>query len=135
MNRRITGMTSKNWQKAHWTYFTILVILMVTCIFLNIFSCSPIATAFTLSSIGKMEDPRKIECLDRNAISLATRAVHIITDWLLLPVPLIIVWRLQMPLRKRIKLMLVFGIGLISSIASIVRNILSERATIDVTCK
>lgn len=135
MNRRLTGMTSKNWQIAHWTYFTILACLMPICVLLNIFSCSPIATSFTLQSIGNMTDPRKIKCLDRSAISLATRTVHIVTDWLLLPVPLIIIWRLQMPLRKKVRLMLVFCIGLVSSIASIVRNVLSQRVAIDITCK
>ena len=43
-----------------------------------------------------------INCLDQNAISLTTRHCHIVTDWLLLPVPLIIIWRLQMHFSRKI---------------------------------
>ena len=136
-NRRITGMTSKNWQIAHWTYLILLVSLMAICVFLNIFPCSPIATYFTLQSIAEVPDPTTIKCLNQNAISLATRICHIVTDWLLLPVPLIIIWRLQMPFSRKIRLMLVFCVGFISSLASIIRCVLVEERTsdIDITCK
>lgn len=128
-------MTSKKWQMAHWTYLALLTCFMPICIFLNIFSCSPTAVFFSLQYIGKIHDPRTIKCLDEDVISLAPRIIHIVTDWLLLPVPLIIIWRLQMPLARKLRLMLVFCVGLISSVASIMRNILSERVTTDLTCK
>lgn len=131
-NRRITGMTSNKWQIAHWTYLALLICIMPICVFLNIFPCSPIATYFTLQSIAEVADPKTIKCLDQNAISLATRYLHIITDWLLLPVPLIIIWRLQMPVSRKVRLMLVFCVGLISSVASIIRNVLTERLVTDV---
>ncbi|KAL9119287.1 MAG: hypothetical protein Q9187_004162, partial [Circinaria calcarea] len=99
--------------------------------FLNMFSCSPIAAAYTLQSIGSLADPRTIKCLDRGGISLATRTVHIVTDWLLLPVPLIIIFRLQLPLKKKLRLAFVFCIGLVSSIASVVRNFLVTEVTTD----
>lgn len=134
-NRRITGLTSKKWQYAHWTYLAILTCLMLICVFLNIFSCSPVVVFFSLKYIGKMKNPQTIKCLNGNAISLFPRIAHIVTDWLLLPVPIIIIWRLQMPLARKLRLMFVFCIGLISSIASIMRNILSERVTTDLTCK
>lgn len=134
-NRRITGMTSKRWQIAHWTYLALLLCLSPICVFLNVFTCKPFATAFTLQAIAKVQDPRTIKCLNTEAISLSTRYLHIITDWLLLPVPLIIIWRLQMPFPRKIRLMLVFCVGFVSSVASIVRNALVSRATLDITCK
>ncbi|KAI4217985.1 MAG: hypothetical protein L6R36_009180 [Xanthoria steineri] len=136
-NRRITGMTSKNWQIAHWVYLALLGCLMPICVLLNIFPCSPIATYFTLQSIARVPDPKTIRCLNQDAISLATRYSHIVTDWLLLPVPLIIIYRLQMPVGRKIRLMLVFCLGFISSAASIVRNVLVTRQTnqFDVTCE
>lgn len=126
-NRRITGMTSKNWQIAHWIYLALLGCLTPACVFFNIFPCSPIAAYFSLQSIAQVADPRTIKCLDQEAIGLATRYVHIITDWLLLPVPLIVIFKLQMPLGKKIRLMLVFCVGFISSLASIIRNVLTVR--------
>lgn len=133
-NRRITGMTSKKWQIAHWTYLALLMSILPICVFLNIFTCLPVATSFTLQAIAKVPDPRTIKCLNLNSVSLATRILHIITDWLLLPVPIIIIWRLQMPVSRKIRLMLVFCVGVISSIASVMRNILISRATLDLTC-
>ena len=65
--------------------------------------------------------------LDQEAIGLATRYVHIVTDWLFLPVPLIVIFKLQMPLGKKFRLILVFCVGFISSLASIIRNILTVR--------
>ena len=136
-NRRITGMTSKKWQIAHWTYLVLLVFLMAICVMFNIFPCSPIATYFTLQSVAEVPDPTTIKCLNLNAISLATQICHIVTDWLLLPVPLIIIWQLQMPLSRKIRLMLVFCVGFISSLASVIRNVLTQELTsdVDVTCK
>ena len=127
-------MASKNWQRAHLTYLALLVCLMPICVFLNMFACSPVATTYTLQAVALVLDPRTIKCLNQDAISLATRTVHIVTDWLLLPVPLIIIYRLQMPLRKKLRLGFVFCLGLISSIATIVRNVLITQVTTDLTC-
>ena len=138
-NRRITGMTSKRWQIAHWMYLALLITIMPISVFLNVFPCSLIATYFTLQSIAAVPHPRTTKCLDQNAISLATRILHIVTDWLLLAVPLIIIWRLQMPLSRKLRLMLVFTVGIVSSVATIIRNVLTQRltngATADSTCK
>ena len=108
---------------------------MPICVFLNAFACSPVATTYTLQSIASLANPRTIKCLNQPAISLATRTLHIITDWLLLPVPLIILYRLQMPLKKKIRLGFLFCLGLTSSIATIVRNVLITSVHTDLTCE
>lgn len=134
-NRRITGISSKRWQIAHWIYLAVLLCLMPACVLLNIFACSPIPTYYNLIAIAKVGDPHTIKCIDENALGLATRSLHIITDWFLLPVPIIIIWRLQMPLSRKIRLIAVFCVGFISSVASIMRNVLTERIGDDFTCK
>lgn len=133
LNRRITGMTSRRWQIAHWTYLGVVCSLLPICVFLSIFTCSPTATFFTIESIAELPDPRVVKCLDANAISLAARISHIVTDWLLLPVPLVIIWRLQMPLSKRLRLMAIFCFGFISSIAAVLWGSKINRATTDLT--
>lgn len=134
-NRRITGMTSRSWQIAHYTYLALLLCLMLISVFLNIFACSPIATLFSLQAIARVANPRSIKCLNDHTLSLATRTMHIVTDWLLLPVPLIILYRLRMPWKKKLRVGFIFCLGLISSIATIVRNVLSTQVTTDPTCK
>ena len=134
-NRRITGIASPKWQIAHWTYLSLLLCLWPICVFLNVFTCRPIATAFTLQAFAKVQDPRTIKCLNTNAVSLSTRSLHNITDGIMLPVPLIIIWRLQMPMPRKIRLMLLFCMGLLSSIASIVRNYLIDGPDLDASCE
>ena len=129
-NKRITGMASKNWQITHWIYLILFMILLPICVFLFIFSCSPVAAMFTLQAIAKH---KTIKCLNVDAISTGLRSLHVITDLLLLPIPIIIIWQLQMRLFQKIRLMLVFCVGLISSIASIIA-LITDSATFDFTC-
>lgn len=133
-NQRITGLTSRRWQIAHWTYLALLMSALPVCVFLDTFACSPGGVVFSLQAIAKVPDPGTIKCLNFRSISVATRTLHIVTDWLLLPVPIIILWQLQMPLSRKIRLTLIFCVGVISSIASIMRNILVDRVTPDLTC-
>ena len=128
-------MTSRSWKIAHWFYLALLACLMPICVFLNMFPCSPVASNYTLRSIASLPDPRVVKCLNLKAVSLTTRTLHIVTDWLLVPVPLIIIYRLQMPLKKKLRLGFVFSVGIISSVAAIVRNVLINRVTTDLTCK
>ena len=128
-------MTSKRWQIAHWTYLSVLFCLLPVTVLLNVFACIPIPAYYTLQGIANVKDPRTIRCISQDGLGYATRALHIITDWFLLPVPLIIIWRLQMPWSRKIRLMAVFCIGFISSVASIMRNVLTERLGSDITCK
>lgn len=127
-------MTSRNWQIAHWIYLALLLILLPICVLLGTFRCSPISTGFTMQAIARIPDSKAIQCLNVSAINTATRSLHIITDWLLLPVPIIIIWQLQMRLSQKIRLMLVFCMGVISSIASIMRVVLISRLTLDTNC-
>ena len=79
----------------------------------------------------------RISCPDQIVIILAIRIYHIVTDWLILPVPLIIIWRLQMPLYRKLRLMRVFCVGYLSSLASIIGNVLKQELTSNIngTCK
>lgn len=90
---------------------------------------------YSLKAVAKVADPHTIKCLNGDQIGQATRYLHIITDWLLIPVPLIIIWRTQMPLSKRLRLMSVFAVGLVSSLASITRNVLIAAPKPDFTCE
>lgn len=134
-NLRITGLTSYKWLYGHWAFLAILACLMPICVFITTFSCSPIVAMSSPQYTGTIGTPRTTVCLDEDAVGHFTRIAHVVTDWLLLPVPLIVVRRLRMPLARKVRLMFVFCIGLMSSVASIVRIILSQRVTTDLTCK
>lgn len=88
-----------------------------------------------LQAIAEVPDPRTIKCLDASAVYTATRVLHILTDWFLLPIPLIIIWQLKMSLGRKIRLMSIFSVGFISTVASIVAFVLNSRLGPDVTCE
>ena len=127
-------MTSRRWQIAHYTYLALLFCLLIVGIFTSVCACRPILAGFKLQAVADVSDPRTIKCANSTQLSLATRTAHILTDWLLLPVPIIIIWRLQMPLSKKIRFMMAFCLGLVSSVATVVRNVLTTRQNADLTC-
>lgn len=70
-----------------------------------LFACRPIAASW---------DPLlapTAQCANRAAIYIATALIGIITDVMLLVLPLPTIWRLQMPVKQKIGLTGMFAIG------------------------
>ena len=133
-NRRLTGLTSRPWQIAHWTLLGIILCFVTIAIFLSTLQCSPPAVHFSLMAVART-NPRQIKCLDARNFSLATRSMHIATDFVLLCVPIMVLYRLQMPLWRKLRLCVLFCFGAVSCAASVVRNVLIQKKTVDLTCK
>lgn len=133
-NQRLTRMIySRAWETVHWTFIGIFLCLLPICTFLNMFQCLPVPAGYSLTYVGAMANPRDIRCLDRRAISLSTRILHMLSDIALLCVPIVIVARLHMPRAKKYRVSSVFAIGGMSTIASIVRNVLVLKPMDDFT--
>jgi len=132
-NGRITGLQSRKWTIAYWISLFIVLSLLISTVFVNIFQCSPVTPFFSIIALGKMEDPADLICINVNAVSLSFRALHICTDWMLLSVPIIIIYRLNVSMTIKLRLALVFGIGAMSSIATIVRETIIFNDNPDVT--
>ncbi|KAI1389911.1 uncharacterized protein F4822DRAFT_428252 [Hypoxylon trugodes] len=60
-------------------------------------------------------------CIDSNSSIIATGAINVVSDITILIIPLISVYRLQMPLKTKIGVAGVFAVGIFACIASIVR--------------
>ncbi|CRG87381.1 hypothetical protein PISL3812_04398 [Talaromyces islandicus] len=133
-NKRITRMLfSRTWEAIHWTFIGTFVCLLLITTFLNMFQCLPVPASYDLAYSGAMLNPHDIRCLNRNAISISTRVLHIVSDVALLCVPIIIVAQLQMPKAKKYRVSAVFAIGGMSTIASIVRNVMILKKMVDFT--
>ncbi|KAI1386453.1 uncharacterized protein F4822DRAFT_316870 [Hypoxylon trugodes] len=122
-NRRITGLASKRWMIVHWVFICLFLVLLPTTVFIQAFQCLPVPVRYSLIAIGSLTDPTQIKCLNMSAVSLATRVLHILTDVALLCVPITIMARLQMPWKKKARLISIFALGGMSTLASILRNI------------
>jgi hypothetical protein len=74
--------------------------------FLTIFACNPREKIW-----NKFE--QKGHCINYNAVILATGYFNIASDLAILLLPVRSVWKLQIPLRKKINISLLFGTGLL----------------------
>lgn len=120
-----TGIAEpQRWQYIHWGFIVTFLILLPITTFLNMFQCLPVPADYSLCYVGAIVDPAiTISCLNRVSIGYATRILHILTDVTLLCLPITIVMRLHMPRSKIYRLVAVFAVDGMSTIASILRNV------------
>ena len=132
-NRRLTGLTSGWWIIYHNTLLALLVCYVLVATFLNLFQCRPATTNYSLIEIGQL--PNKPTCLDESTLGISLSIAHIIFDFALLSVPIIVLIKVQMDAAKKFRLAILFSIGSVSCIGSVMRQILVSRVPIDVFCK
>jgi hypothetical protein len=124
-NRRITGISSKKWQIVHWTFIATFLCLMLTLTLIDVVQCRPIRASYSLVYLASMKDPRQVKCINKQAFNLMACVLHILTDCALLCVPIFVIVRLQIPWSRKCRLGAVFAVGGMSTIASIVRAVLT----------
>ncbi|KAL8682884.1 MAG: hypothetical protein Q9186_001130 [Xanthomendoza sp. 1 TL-2023] len=101
--------------------FTIANVLFV------IFSCRPIRAAWNPFVKGK--------CINTAAAILAVACLTTATDFIILGLPLPLVWRLHLPTIKKVQLTVVFLIGTFASMISIYRaTIVAALDDADLSC-
>lgn len=100
--------------------------------FLRIFTCFPIRTYWDPSV-------RNAHCLNQRKIFFSSLSLSIVTDLIILIVPIPLTWKLRMPLRKKIKIVLLLGAGGVATALTMfrtykaVRFLDSDDITVDYT--
>ena len=96
-------------------YFVILVIYGLWTFFSSIFVCIPVAAYWgeTIGITGR--------CMDRNAVTFANAALNIVSDFVIVAIPISLLRKLQIPRKQKYILMGVFGAGVFASVTPIVR--------------
>lgn len=79
-----------------------------------VFTCSPVKASWDITLTDAV-------CLDRLSVYLGASAPNVITDVLLLLLPVPYVWQLNAPIFQRIVLVGMFSLGIFVSVISIVR--------------
>ncbi|KAI9680560.1 MAG: hypothetical protein M1817_004000 [Caeruleum heppii] len=128
--KRLVGMTSKTWRAFNNSFLVVLVLFMLISLFMNVFQCSPQSAPFDLATFGRANS---VKCLKQTQMQTAFNVIHIITDFVLLLVPVAVLWKLQMSLTQKLRLMFVFSLGAISCIASVMRMVLGRKQSRDLT--
>jgi hypothetical protein len=108
------------------TYLTLGLVnvagLVLTLV--NIVQCRPVAAAVHVpTSPGA-------HCIDIVALYLSTAPVNIITDIAIFFLPMPTLWRMRLPKKQKIILLLVFGTGLFVTVISVIRTVCLLHAAI-----
>ncbi len=105
----------------------------VTCWFITvtfgvIFQCTPLSFLWNKNQPG--------HCIDFEVLSISTAIVNIVTDCIIVGMPMPIIWKLQLPMTKKIGLSFTFLLGGIVILASILRvTTLHSVNTYDSSCR
>ncbi|RPA79038.1 hypothetical protein BJ508DRAFT_150421 [Ascobolus immersus RN42] len=79
----------------------------------NIFQCTPIRRAWSPATPGK--------CIDQMALWISQSVLHVVTDIMIFLLPMPLVARSQMPIRQKTQALIIFALGLILVIASVIK--------------
>ncbi|KAJ4364604.1 hypothetical protein N0V83_009200 [Neocucurbitaria cava] len=108
---------NKTFQAAVWSTIFVCAGAYIGIFFSLIFACKPIAASWNPLLLATAV------CVNRGAIYIATAVIGIVTDVVLIALPIPTIWGLQMPMKQKIGLTAIFGIGSITMITSIIRLI------------
>ena len=119
--------------RAHWTFFGIVVAFILCAIFLVTFQCSPVLAAWDTIGTAQLEKPPK--CMADLAYTNPLSFAHIVMDFCLLAVPLVVLWKVQVPQAIKTRLYILFSIGALCCFAAIMRQVSQAQLKVDPTCK
>ncbi|KAL8880640.1 MAG: hypothetical protein Q9192_007976 [Flavoplaca navasiana] len=130
-NMRLTGLSSRKWMYAHWSFFGILVVFILCTIFLAAFQCNPPMGAWNVMATGHLE--KAPTCIPDNDISFPLSVIHILLDFCLLAVPILVLWKVQLPWSTKIRLYILFAAGALTCFAAVMRRVSQARLKSDPT--
>ena len=132
-NKRLTSMTSRTWLIFNNVFLFLLCAYIIVALFWNIFQCNPPYAGWDAIRIGK--ESRSFKCTSDTIVGSTLSVIHVIMDFGLLAVPIIVLWKVKMGWMTKARLYFVFSIGAMSCIGSIMRQIEQENLQFaDILC-
>ncbi|GIC93624.1 putative plasma membrane protein Pth11-like [Aspergillus udagawae] len=98
-----------------WVWIAVIVSFTVGSVFSSIFQCTPVQWAFNKSLPGHGT------CINMTAFWYANAVFNILTDLVLIALPIPVVLKLQLPLKSKVALCGIFAVGLFTCITSVLR--------------
>lgn len=96
-----------------WAIGAFVLAFTVANVLFIIFQCRPISAGFNPLI--------KAKCINNEAAVLVVAILTIITDFIILCLPLPLVWKLQLPMSRKIQISLILLLGTFASVISIYR--------------
>ncbi|KAJ6114908.1 hypothetical protein N7486_000686 [Penicillium sp. IBT 16267x] len=104
-----------------WTSLAVITALSIAVLFVDIFQCHPIAYNWDMTIKGG-------KCIDQGAFYVSTAALNLFTDLMVISIPIIITWNLQMPLRRKIAVCFILCLGGVATAIGVWRIIILAEA-------
>ncbi|KAF2402858.1 hypothetical protein EJ06DRAFT_311298 [Trichodelitschia bisporula] len=123
-NMRLTSRWPNNWNYAHWTFFALLIAYTLIAFFLNVFTCVPAMAGYDAIGSGKLDS---FKCMSIAHMGLILRCINITMDFMLLAVPIIVLWSIQMSWIRKARIIFAFAIGALACIGSVMTVIAKLR--------
>lgn len=97
--------------KRKWMRHMILAIIVFNAMF---YTAKTFVVAFSCRPQQKIWDPRiPGTCVDVYAVLIGTAALNIVSDLLIITIPMAVIWKLRMPRKRKIEISLIFGFGVL----------------------
>lgn len=109
------------------------IYLIILALFWTLFQCDPPYAGW--DPIRTAREGREFHCTSDSIVGSTLSVVHVVMDFGLLSVPLIVLWNVRMGWGTRLRLYFVFSIGAMSFIGSVVRQVEQERLSADILCE
>jgi len=133
-NHRLTALTSRTWTIFNNVFVFLLFVYIMMALFWILLQCSPPYAGWDPIRIAK--ECKSFHCISDNIVGTTLSVIHVIIDFGLLSVPLIVLWKVRMGRGTRFRLYSVFSIGAMSCIGSVVSQIEQKKLNInDILCQ
>lgn len=98
--------------KIFWATWTVIIF--------NLLYCVALVLTVTLQCVGKHAAEGQT-CINSYAVLVTASIINVITDLAMLAIPIVAVWNLQMPGRRKLGLGIVFAVGGLAVASSVAR--------------
>ncbi|KAI5198180.1 hypothetical protein E4T39_06935 [Aureobasidium subglaciale] len=129
--RRISEATSKYPRMANDFFLFLLISYTLLALFWSCFQCSPAPAMWDKIYSGKLAQPAK--CWSTLVVANALSVIHVVMDFVLLLTPIVVLWKVRLNKTTKIRLFIVFSMGSLSCVASVLRELAQKSISKDIT--
>lgn len=131
---RLTAFASRGWMITHQVFIACLSICAIVSLLITVFECNPPIYA-SIREIARRNT--KPKCMPIINLIIGFNSWHILSDCLLLVVPFLMLWRVQMKTMTKLKVCIAGVIGFANVGLALARTVLQATAKqtgFDLTC-
>ena len=131
---RLSGFSSRRWIRTLWVLFAIMCCVLIITILVTLLPCRPILWRLDIKAAAHMYTEPPV-CLEVTQSITPLSVLYILSDALLLIIPVAMLWRVQMRWTIKLRVCLAGLVGCANIALSIVRTKENYYMKKDITCQ